>query len=161
LVAGSLSLFEDQDGFLASVRFGDGGWNHRSRVERVCVIRCPIERFQQLSVVAQTTGKFFRSAWAAFAVVLGEMPLFAVFALKESGPAIDEAVSKVPSGDTFKIEPGKWVVDSEVTTAKELSLKLGLKETHTHIILNFRGYYGRAQPDLWEWIAAKKGKADA
>jgi hypothetical protein len=89
------------------------------------------------------------------------MALFAVIALKESAQAIDEAVGKLPSTDTFKIESGKWVVDSEATTAKELSVQLGLREPHTHLVLSFRGYFGRAQPDLWEWIAAKKGKADA
>jgi hypothetical protein len=102
-----------------------------------------------------------RPRGATVEVVLGDMALFAVFALKDSATAIDEAVRALPSGDTFKIEHGKWVIDSDLATAKELSLKLGLNETHTHIILNFRGYYGRAQPDLWEWIAVKKGKADA
>ena len=56
---------------------------------------------------------------------------------------------------TYKIESGKWIVDSALTTARELSTDLGLRETQTHVVFSIRGYSGRAQPDLWEWLAAK------
>ena len=88
------------------------------------------------------------------------MALFAVIALKESGLAVDEAVGKLPANDTYKIEFGKWIVHSDVTTARELSAKLGLRETHTHIVFALRGYSGRAQPDMWEWMSAKAAKSD-
>jgi hypothetical protein len=88
------------------------------------------------------------------------MALFAVIALKDSGPGVDEALSKVPSDSSYKIEAGKWLVNTEVTTARELSIKLGLRETQTHIIFSVRGYSGRAQPDMWEWLAAQSAKAD-
>jgi len=85
------------------------------------------------------------------------MPLFAVIALKDSAQAVDEAVSRL-SAEKYKIEPGKWIVNSEATTAKELSAQTGLRETHTHLVLSFRGYSGRSQPDLWEWLAAQSEK---
>ena len=88
------------------------------------------------------------------------MALFAVIALKESVAAVDEAVGKLPPNEVYKLEPGKWVVDSNVTIAKELSINLGLRESHTHLVLGIRGYSGRAQPDLWEWLTAKAAKAD-
>lgn len=87
------------------------------------------------------------------------MGLFSVIALKETASAVDEAVtSKIPGDKAYKIESGKWAINSELTTARELSTALGLRETHTHIVFSFKGYSGRAQPDLWEWLAAQVDK---
>jgi hypothetical protein len=88
------------------------------------------------------------------------MALFAVIALKDAASAIDEAIGKLPATDVYKIESGKWMVDSKATIAKELSISLGLREMHTHLVLAIRGYSGRAQPDLWEWLVAKSAKSD-
>ena len=89
------------------------------------------------------------------------MALFAVIALKDSPSIVDEAVdSKIPSGKSYKIESGKWVVNADVTTAKQLSMQLGLRESERHLILSIRGYSGRAQPDLWEWLAAQSEKVN-
>ena len=88
------------------------------------------------------------------------MALFLVVALKAAAPSIDAAISAKLSPDKFyKIETGKWVVDSEAITAKDLSDQLGLIGNMSHITVAFRGYYGRAQPDLWEWLAAKSAKS--
>jgi hypothetical protein len=87
------------------------------------------------------------------------MALFAVIALKEAGPTVDQAVEKMGS-PSYKIEVGKWVVNSTATTAKELSVNLGLRETTTHLVFSIRGYSGRAQPDLWEWLTAQSDKAN-
>lgn len=83
------------------------------------------------------------------------MALYAVIALKEGPAAVDEAVeTKITAPNSlYKIESGKWVVKDDVATAKELSTNLGLASTTSHIILPIRGYFGRAQPDLWEWLA--------
>jgi hypothetical protein len=87
------------------------------------------------------------------------MPLFAVIALKESGSLVDQAVEQLGS-PSYKVEMGKWVVNSSATTARELSTELGLRETATHLVFSIRGYSGRAQPDLWEWLAAQSDKAN-
>lgn len=90
------------------------------------------------------------------------MAIFLVLSLKESNAAVDSAVSKnFSSPDAYQIEPGKWVVNAEAATAKQLSIKLGLRESASHLILPVRGYTGRAQPDLWEWLSAQAAKADA
>ena len=87
------------------------------------------------------------------------MALFLIVALKESTPVIGAAItSKVPADRVYKIEQGKWVIDSDSITAKDVSEKLDLAGAASHIIVGFRGYYGRAQPDLWEWIAARSAK---
>ena len=89
------------------------------------------------------------------------MGLFAVIALKDNASAVDEAVSsKMPADKVYKIESGKWAVNADVTTARELSAKLGLRESYTHVVWSVRGYSGRAQPDLWEWLAAQSEKAN-
>lgn len=90
------------------------------------------------------------------------MTLFAVIALKDTNEQLDQAVADaIPSPDAYKIEPGKWVVNSDVTTAKELSEKLGIRAKISHLVLPLRGYSGRAQPDLWEWLSAQSEKTNA
>jgi len=82
------------------------------------------------------------------------MPLFAVLALKDSDSAVDAAVRREFPNDSYQIEDGKWIVNADVATAKQLSSALGLREA-AHLVLSMRGYSGRAQPDLWEWLAAQ------
>jgi hypothetical protein len=89
------------------------------------------------------------------------MPLFLVVALQTSAPAIDAAVASHFSDDAYKIEPGIWAINADVTTGKELSVKLGIRETQNHIIIPMRTYFGRAKPDLWEWLSAQSAKVDA
>jgi len=90
------------------------------------------------------------------------MALFLVVALQSSTPSVDLAVPlKFPATDFYKIEDGKWIVESSLATSKELSEFLGLTSTATHFVVPVRGYFGRAQPDLWEWLAAKTSKANA
>lgn len=91
------------------------------------------------------------------------MALFFVAALQDSSPAVDTAVQlKIPASDAYEIESGKWIVDMSLSTSKDLSEFLGLAAAVRHFILPVRGYYGRSQPDLWEWLAAKSSpKANA
>jgi hypothetical protein len=88
------------------------------------------------------------------------MALFAVLALKNTNEAIDHAVEEMYPNSSYKIESGKWIVNANVSTAKELAIKLGLRDTASHLTLSIRGYSGRAQPDLWEWLAVQSDKAD-
>lgn len=90
------------------------------------------------------------------------MSLFLVVALQNSAPAIDEAVASLFSeDDAYKIESGIWAVNADVKTGKELSIKLGIRETQSHIIVPIRTYSGRAKPDLWEWLSTQATKIDA
>lgn len=82
------------------------------------------------------------------------MALFAVIALKDSDAAIDQAMTAHFPLGSYKIEPGKWVVNAaDVSTAKDLTTKLGLDPAALHLVVAVRGYFGRAQPELWEWLA--------
>jgi hypothetical protein len=90
------------------------------------------------------------------------MALFLVLALKGSSSIIGLPIAaKIPATDFYTIEDGKWIVESNVSTSKDLSDFLGIAQIATHFIVPVRGYYGRAQPDLWEWLAAKTSKANA
>lgn len=88
------------------------------------------------------------------------MVVFLIVALKDSTAAVDYAVLTKFPDSSYKIEPGKWVVNAPAATAKELAIALGLRETSSHLIIPVRGYSGRAQPDLWEWLSAQTAKAD-
>ena len=46
-------------------------------------------------------------------------------------------------------------MSSNVATTKQLSDVLELMDAHAHLTMLMGGYSGRAQPDLWEWLAAK------
>ena len=90
------------------------------------------------------------------------MTLFVVLALNGSEEAVDAAVAQRFPDDSYKIEPGKWVVGGSLTTTTQVSGKLELSAANSHLIVSIRGYYGLARPDLWEWLAAQQsGKADA
>jgi hypothetical protein len=89
------------------------------------------------------------------------MPLFFLAALKDSTPAVDAAVQSQLADSSYNIEPGKWLINSDVTTSRELTIKLGIRETASHFAMPVRGYTGGAQPDLWEWLSAQSTRADA
>ena len=69
--------------------------------------------------------------------------------------AVDNAVgTKLSPQSAFKIESGKWMVKSDAPTSQNLSQTLGLGST-THIVISVGGYFGRANPALWEWLATQ------
>lgn len=88
------------------------------------------------------------------------MSLYFVVALSGSSSVVETAVNKTfPATDVFKIEDGKWMIDAPLTISKEVSEKLGISTGANHVVVPVRsGYYGRAQPSLWEWLSAKASK---
>jgi hypothetical protein len=84
------------------------------------------------------------------------MALFLLVALRDSAPALQTALSsKIAPESLYTIEPGKWIVDSPTATSRSLGDSLEVPATEPFIVVPVTGYSGRAQPDLWEWIAAK------
>ena len=94
------------------------------------------------------------------------MALFLVVALKNSAQLIDASIAEKFASEAYQIEEGKWAVNADSVTAKQLSDKIGITDkpvsstSVTGIVVPISGYYGRAQPDLWEWLAAKTVKAN-
>jgi hypothetical protein len=85
------------------------------------------------------------------------MALYFLVALQDSAPALETAVSsKFEAGNRYKIEDGKWILDSPAMTSKEFADSLGAVNTESSfIVVPVTAYFGRTQPDLWEWLAAK------
>ena len=84
------------------------------------------------------------------------MALFLIVALQNSAPAFQLALSsKIAPESLYTIETGKWIVDSPATTSKNLADSLEVWAKEPFLIIPVTGYFGRAQPDLWEWLAAK------
>ena len=91
------------------------------------------------------------------------MAIYLLIALGQSAQTIDVTVTtKVTADNYYKIEPGKWLLNSAATTSKAVAESLGLPNgTETYFITPVRGYYGRTQPAAWEWLAAQSAKTNA
>jgi hypothetical protein len=89
------------------------------------------------------------------------MPTYLLISLGASSAAIDTAVqAKISKEDSHQVEPGKWLITSTAVTSKDVSDSLGISDSTTFLIAPIRGYFGRAKPDLWEWLAAKSTKVN-
>lgn len=95
------------------------------------------------------------------------MALFVVLALKNSDALVEASIIEKFPAESYKIEDGKWLISADNMTAKQLSDRLGITDkpvsttTTQGAVFAIGGYFGRAQPDLWEWMAAKAIKANA
>jgi hypothetical protein len=87
------------------------------------------------------------------------MALYLIVSLNtipNSDQSVDAAVqAKIPKEDAHQIESGKWLINSNAVTSKEVSDALGISEGPTYFLTPVRGYFGRAKGDTWEWLAAK------
>ncbi len=73
-------------------------------------------------------------------------------------PALDAAVESRFGKKCFKLPRGEWLVSFE-GTSKQLSdeLKISTGELGvTSIVLNFSGYFGRANKGIWEWLSVNE-----
>jgi len=84
------------------------------------------------------------------------MALYFLVALQDSAPAFKEALSKIGAGNLYTVEDGKWIIESPAITSKDFADSLGvIAAGSSFFVVPVMGYFGRAQPDLWEWLAAK------
>lgn len=85
------------------------------------------------------------------------MALYFLVALQNSASAFEAALSsKIEAANLYTIEEGKWIVESPAMTSKEFADSLGVVAAESSfVVVPITGYFGRAQPDLWEWLAAK------
>jgi hypothetical protein len=88
--------------------------------------------------------------------------MYLLISLGTSATNVDAVVqSKIAPEDSRQLESGKWLISSASATSKEVSDLLGISEAVTFFIVPVRGYFGRAKPDIWEWLAAKAAKTNA
>jgi len=89
------------------------------------------------------------------------MATYVLIALGAFADTLDKAVqAKIAKEDSHQMESGKWLVSSASATSKELADSLALSDAVTFFLAPVRGYFGRAKPDIWEWLAAKATKAN-
>jgi hypothetical protein len=84
------------------------------------------------------------------------VPTYLLISLGNFSTAVDTAVqNNIPAEDRYQLESGKWFISSSGVTSKEVSDKLGISDSTTFLICPIRGYFGRSNPGVWEWLAAK------
>ena len=95
------------------------------------------------------------------------MALFFVTALHDPQGLIEGAIKAKFPDDHYRVTADKWFVSADSVTARQLSDSIGLTDKPaqagaiTGIVVSAAGYFGRAQPDLWEWLALKANKTNA
>lgn len=86
------------------------------------------------------------------------MPVFAI--LPEDNTKLKPKIeSIIPNGDRLLLPGGGWLV-SHSGTSKELAGILGIapsegNDTTPGIVVGITSYWGRATPDVWEWLQLK------
>lgn len=86
------------------------------------------------------------------------MPIFAVLALPDSA-WLEQAVPAAYRDDfKFRIAPGHWLVNS-IGTSQDVSHRLGFgghgaPASNSGIVYGVSGYFGNANPQIWEWLTA-------
>lgn len=86
------------------------------------------------------------------------MPVFAVLPVSNTKlkPRIE---TTIPHSDYLFLESNSWLV-SYSGTSKELAELLGISDstgndTTPGIVVSITSYWGRATPDVWEWLQLK------
>jgi len=95
------------------------------------------------------------------------MALIFVTVLQDPLATVETGIKEKFPNDHYRVSSDQWFVNADSITARNLSDTIGLTDkpvqpgNATAIVVSVGGYYGRAQPDLWEWLAAKANKANA
>ena len=90
------------------------------------------------------------------------MPIYLISPLTHPTEVGAAVMEKVLEADRYRLAPVGWIVKFGGTT-KELSDLLGVTSDippptsplGSCLVTMVGGYYGRAQPDLWEWIKTR------
>lgn len=90
------------------------------------------------------------------------MTLFVVFRVKASA-CMRAAIARVYPDDNLDLGNNEWLISAE-GTPKSVSDSLGITSKPdtigAAIIFSVGDYFGRASPDIWEWIKSKSDARD-
>jgi hypothetical protein len=83
--------------------------------------------------------------------------MFAVLSLGSPEKLGAALLEKYPH-DYFALSTNQWLLVAP-GTAKEVCDSLGISEgaAGSAVVLAFTSYFGRANPQIWEWIASRVG----
>jgi hypothetical protein len=86
------------------------------------------------------------------------MAIFAISA-PSSNMKIGPAIAGLFPNDHLQAWQGQWFVSAS-GTAHEIAMKLNVAEgaVGTVIVLSVSNYWGRANPEVWEWLKSKLEK---
>lgn len=83
------------------------------------------------------------------------MSVFAIISPMASNPKLETKIQELYPKDYYKLFENQWMVCSG-GTAQELSEKLEINKeegnTGPAIVFSVASYWGRANPNIWEWI---------
>ncbi|MGB7912449.1 MAG: hypothetical protein WCF59_09515 [Desulfobaccales bacterium] len=91
------------------------------------------------------------------------MSIFAIISPQESNDKLEAAIKAlIPENNIFKVFSNQWLVCAG-GTSQELSIKLGINKddadnTGPAIVVSVASYWGRANPQIWEWIGINWNK---
>jgi hypothetical protein len=71
---------------------------------------------------------------------------------------IGQVIKEKYPDDHYVLVPGQWLLVAD-GTAKSISDNLGITDgsTGSAVIVVFTSYFGRANTQIWDWLAAKMG----
>ena len=81
------------------------------------------------------------------------MANFIVIPLSQDKETLNNLISEKFGNACFCLPNGDWLV-SYVGTSKQLSDELGLSDgsNGSSMVVNFSGYWGYANNEIWEWL---------
>lgn len=81
------------------------------------------------------------------------MANFIVIPLSKENQLLNELIPEKFGKDSYQLANGDWLL-SYSGTSKQLSDEIGISDDDkaNAIVLSFAGYWGRATPDVWEWL---------
>lgn len=89
------------------------------------------------------------------------MQVFAVFAVK-SPTRVREGLDEHYGNQYRVVENGVYLLATKDETTREVATKIGLgdeqedREGTSGIVVPVTSYWGRGDPNMWEWIAVKR-----
>jgi hypothetical protein len=89
------------------------------------------------------------------------MSVFIIISPIASNPKLEATIIEQYPEDFYKLSENQWLVCAG-GIAKELSTKLKINDdegTGPAIVFSIANYWGRANPNIWEWIKTKWEKS--
>lgn len=88
------------------------------------------------------------------------MGVFVIISPQLNNTKLEAEIKKQYANDYYKIYDNQWLICAG-GTSKVLSQKLNINEdngTGPGIVFSIANYWGRANPEIWEWLKEKMEK---
>ncbi len=84
------------------------------------------------------------------------MSVFVIISQQPSNPGLQAAIKEKYPNDHYELYPNQWLVRGE-KTSPEIAEELGITKEipDTAIVFSVSSYWGRTNPNVWEWLKVK------